>query len=135
VAAVAEWHLKAIRVALEARGSVIAEHSGDDYRIAGTWEQRRPGDDRVLWIDFDGLDDMRTLSYGCQLRGTRATSPGLYFRRARAGDTWKRELAAFVAVVETYGTAGHDEVSQQARVDLARVTSAGASPRSRRRSR
>jgi hypothetical protein len=102
---VAEWHLQAIRVALEARGWVIAEHPGDGYRIAGTWELRRHGDERVVWIDFDGLDDMRTLpmaqSYGCQLRGALR---GLYFRRARAGDIWRRELEAFVASVETCAT-------------------------------
>ena len=98
--AVAEWHLQAIRVALAARGWVIIERAGDGYRVAATWELRRPRDQRVLCIDFDGLDDMRTLpieeSYGCRVRGT---SPGLYFRRAP--NSWKSELAAFVLSVET----------------------------------
>jgi hypothetical protein len=44
---------------------------------------------------------MQTLSvarsYGCHIRGT---SPGLYFRRARAGNIWRRELAAFIASIE-----------------------------------
>jgi hypothetical protein len=96
----AEWHLEAIREALGSRGWVIAEHPGDEYRTAGTWELHRSGDERTVYIDFDGLDDMRTLplaqSYGCHVRGI---SPGLYFRRARAGDIWEKELAAFIACV------------------------------------
>jgi hypothetical protein len=103
----AEWHLAAIRNALTARGWVIVEHPGDGYRTAGTWELRRPGDERALYIDFDGLDDMRTLplaqSYGCRVRGI---SSALYFRRARSGDIWKKELAGFVACVETCVLAG-----------------------------
>jgi hypothetical protein len=102
----ADWHLQAIRSALEARGWVIVEQPGDDYRISGTWELRRPRDERVLRIDFEGLDDMRTLpldqSYGCQVRGTEGTPPGLYLRRARAKELWNAELAAFVTFVETY---------------------------------
>jgi len=57
-------------------------------------------------IDFDGLDDMKTLpvaeSYACSVRGT---SNSLYFRRkgvggSRQAERWPEELAAFVAGVE-----------------------------------
>ena len=97
----AEWHLEDLRCALEKRGWLITVHAGDDYRSSGTWELRRPRDTKAVWIDFNGLDDMRTLpvgqSYGCERRGT---SIGLYFRRARAADIWKRELATFLESLE-----------------------------------
>jgi hypothetical protein len=87
--------------------------------------------------DFEGLDDMRTLplaqSYGCELRGTRGVSPGLYFRRARSAVMWKRELAAFVAAVEAYGIAGDDATSRTARVNPVGATGAGPGRRSGRR--
>ena len=98
----AEWHLAHIRAALARRGWQIAEHPGDDYRVSTSWEIRRARDPRALVIDFDGLDDMRALAielrYGCTLRA--ATTSDLYFRRARRGDLWERELAVFVESLE-----------------------------------
>ena len=77
------------------------EQPGDGYQIAGTWELRRAGDNRVFHVDFDGLDDMRTLpvteSYACRVRNRGAS---LYFRRARSRDLWEGELAAFVSSIE-----------------------------------
>jgi hypothetical protein len=98
---VAEWHLHDIRRALERRGWAITEQPGDGYRIAATWELRRGGDDRVIHIDFSGLNDMKTLpiteSYGCEVRGCRSS---LYFRRARSHELWEGELAALVSSIE-----------------------------------
>jgi hypothetical protein len=97
----AEWHLCDLRAALEKGGWTIVEHPGDDYRVAGTWELRRHGDDRAVHIDFSGLDDMQTLSihdsYGCAMRDNLST---LYFRRARSRSLWETELAAFVASLD-----------------------------------
>ena len=59
-----------------------------------------------LLIDFDGLDDLRTLpldeSYGCQARGFGRR---LYVRRRGARgslsrDEWLTDLAAFVGGVD-----------------------------------
>ena len=103
----AAWHLDELRAALEKRGwRVTAELPGDDYKISGTWELRRSGDERSLLLDFEGLDDMRTLplteSYACQVRGTKQS---IYFgRRGENGSSvrerWKSELAAFVRSVD-----------------------------------
>ncbi len=72
---------------------------GDDYKIAATWELRRGNDTRVLHIDFDGLDDMRTLpieqSYACRIRGSNTS---LLFRKNR--NIWDAELTSFVASLE-----------------------------------
>ena len=101
---VAEWHLEEVRSALERRGWTIVEHPGDDYRIASTWELRRGGDDRIVHVDFEGLDDMRTLSivesYGCRVREGTEEASKLYFRRRRSRELWEAELAAFVLSIE-----------------------------------
>jgi hypothetical protein len=95
------WHLEKLRASLERRGWSCADLPGDNYAISATWELRRPRDHRVLHVDFEGLDDMRTLpieqSYGCKLRETGA---GLYFRRQRTVQLWEEELSAFVEALE-----------------------------------
>lgn len=81
---------------------MTAELPGDDYKISATWELRRSADVRTLFLDLDGLDDMKVLppaeSYGCTVRGTRHS---LYFRRRGTGDPvarerWQTDLAKFV---------------------------------------
>jgi hypothetical protein len=59
---------------LEARGwRIVAELSGDDYRVSATWEIERSTQRPSVFIDFDRLDDLITLpleqSYGCCIRG------------------------------------------------------------------
>jgi hypothetical protein len=105
----AAWHLDELRTALEKRGwRITAELPGDDYKISGTWELRRGGDTRTLLLDFEGLDDIRTLplaeSYACQLRGT---SQSIYFSRRGEGgssarERWQSELASFVKGVDQH---------------------------------
>jgi hypothetical protein len=100
----AEWHLTDLRNALERRGwRFEAELPGDEYRVSGTWVLSRSGrPDQALLIDFDGLDDMRTLplneSYGCSVRGT---TNSLYFLRRSSNDPparhrWVSDLDSFV---------------------------------------
>jgi hypothetical protein len=102
----AQWHLDQLRSALESRGWRLAEElPGDDYRIAGSWSLERSSSAKLI-IDFEGLDDMKTLpvaeSYACSVRGALHS---LYFRRkgvggSRQAERWPEELAAFVANVE-----------------------------------
>jgi len=95
------WHLDELTDALERRGWRCVQLAGDGYRISATWELKRAGDDRVLHVDFDGLDDMRTLplaeSYGCSVRETGRV---LYFRRQRTRELWFSELREFVSDLE-----------------------------------
>ena len=99
----ANWHLDELRSALEKRDwHLTAELPGDDYKISATWELRRPGDSRALFIEFEGNDDLRVLpiekSYACYARNTKYS---LYFRRrgesrSTARARWRRELLQFV---------------------------------------
>ena len=103
----ADWHLTELRAALERCGwHFESELPGDDYRVSATWSFARSGKPaQALLIDFDGLDDIRTLplneSYGCRARGT---AHALYFRRRGtndppARDRWQSELDDFVTAV------------------------------------
>jgi len=103
----ADWHLTDLRAALERRGwRFEGELPGDDYRISATWSFARSGKPaQALLIDFDGLDDIRTLplneSYGCSARGT---THSLYFRRRGTNDPparerWEGDLNNFVKAV------------------------------------
>ena len=94
----AEWHLESLRNELERNHwRVIEELDGNDYDISGVWEIARPDGTSARRIEFEGLDEMRTLpvakSYSCRLQENHAVS--LYFRRP--GERWARELAAFVS--------------------------------------
>ena len=97
----AAWHLEQLRGALVKRGWSCAELSGDGYRVSAVWELRRPRDDRTLHLEFEALDDLRTLpideSYGCTLR---ENGVGLYFRRQRSTELWQEEVAEFVKALE-----------------------------------
>jgi len=106
----AQWHLDQLREALERRGwRLKSETPGDGYRIAGSWAMERVGvPPGQLIIDFEGLDDMKTLpvieSYACTVRGSRHS---LYFRRKGEGasparERWTSELSAFVAGVDAH---------------------------------
>jgi hypothetical protein len=97
----ATWHLEKLRSALEKRGWSCAESPGHEHGVSGSWELRRSSDERVLHIDFQGLDDLLTLpiheSYGCNVRGTGV---GLYLRRKRTLELWQEEVPAFVEQLE-----------------------------------
>jgi hypothetical protein len=101
----AQWHLDELRVALERMGWRIGELPGDDYRLSATWALKRAAQLNETFIDFEGLDDMRTLpvveSYACLERGTQNS---LYFGRHGEGGSptregWKANLAAFVRAI------------------------------------
>ena len=91
--------------ARDARLEAGGRPPGDDYAISGTWECRRAGDARVLLLDFEGLDDMKTLplaeSYACRARGTGHVLS--FRRRGESGSAqrarWNSALAGFVEVV------------------------------------
>jgi hypothetical protein len=110
----AQWHLDDLRNALDHLGwRFEAEHPGDDYRISATWEFSRSSPPTRLLIDFDGLDDMKTLplleSYGCRVRDTTFS---LYFGKrgepeSRARKRWAEQLATFAAAL-SQGQAGAD---------------------------
>ena len=98
----ARWHLDELRAALDRNGWSIVALEGDDYRVSGVWQLRRSGDSRIVMVDFEGLDDLKTLpleqSYACRVRGT---SNSLYFgRRGKSGSSsrgrWRDELRLFV---------------------------------------
>ena len=105
----AEWHLKELRNAIERSGwRFVAEHQSDDLYLSASWEFKRSEKAPVLWIDFGGIDDLRTLpieeSYGCHARNR--PDHGLYFRRKASGasvsrEIWLSDLKAFVADLDT----------------------------------
>lgn len=109
VRSVATWHLLELRDALKVAGwTVIAEHPGDDRQISATWELRKTGLPAAALVDFEGIDDLKTLpierSYGCHLRDR--SQPALYFRRkghagSRSRHLWLRDLADFVESLST----------------------------------
>jgi hypothetical protein len=97
----ANWHLDELENALAHRGwQIVARLPGDDYRVSATWQIERGNDARSVLIDFDGLDDLKTLpierSYACRQRGHRNS---LYFGRKSAH--WTNELARFVIALES----------------------------------
>ena len=90
-------HLKDLRNAIEASHWRIAEVlPGDDYRISASWVLVRPDGSGRLHLDFEGIDDLRSLpieqSCGCQVR--EVPERGLYFARIKR--SWKDELSGFV---------------------------------------
>ncbi|NOT41105.1 MAG: hypothetical protein HOP13_11485 [Alphaproteobacteria bacterium] len=96
----ADWHLAELEEALSKRGwRIVARLDGDNYRISASWQLERGNDPRKILIDFDGLDDLRTLpieqSYACQQRGTKNS---LYFYRK--GVHWTGKLSQFVDGLE-----------------------------------
>ena len=103
------WHQEELRHALERKGwNIVAVHSGDDHHISGSWEIRRSTHRPTLFIDFDGLDDLKCLpmaqSYGCGVRGFPAVS--LYFRKQRSRHLWLADLQTFIAGIEAIDTGG-----------------------------
>ena len=107
----AEWHLREIRNALEARGwRIVAQHPGDDYRVSATWEIERSTKESRVFLDFEGLDDLITLpleqSYSCRIRGHN--SLGLDFGRKGAGGSrrrqkWQSDLQQFLNELDRVG--------------------------------
>ena len=106
--AMSESNLEALRKALLRKGwKVHSELPGNDYDVSASWEIGRGGEDRTLIIDFQGLDDMKTLplnqSYACNVRGKSGN--GLYFRRpghkgSNRRQLWTDDLDEFVRGLE-----------------------------------
>lgn len=100
----ADWHLTDLENALTHRGwQVVKRLPGDDYAISGAWQIQRSTQIQPLIIEFEGLDDLRTLpveeSYGCHIRGHFQV--GLYFGKKGANRSshrkrWLEELSRFV---------------------------------------
>ena len=105
----AEWHLRELRNALEAKGwRILAEHPGDERGLSATWEIERSTKKPSVFIDFEGLDDLITLpleqSYACNIRGNRSSA--LYFSRkgsdgSRRRENWRDDLQQFLIDLET----------------------------------
>jgi len=100
----ADWHLRELRNALEARGwRIVTEHPGDNYRFSATWEIERSTRNPPVFLDFEGLDDMVTLpleqSYACYIRGHDSLGLGFY-RKGEGGSRrrqlWQSELEQFL---------------------------------------
>jgi len=97
----AKWHLDDLGNALGQKGwSVLDELAGNDYDLSGSWEIQRSTRESACHIDFEGLDDMKTLpisqAYGCHLREDRKAK--LYFSKQQ---TWPERLKRFLAALET----------------------------------
>jgi len=89
-------HLNDIRRSPEkAHWKVVEELDGDGYSVSGVWVVERPDGTSRFHLDFQRLDDMRTLpieqSYGCAVRESPQVS--CYF--SRQARSWPQELADF----------------------------------------
>lgn len=89
-------YLNDIRRTLEkSHWHVVEELDGDGYSISRVWVVERPDGTSRFHLDFEGLDDMRTLpieqGYGCTVR--EAPHVSCYF--SRQGRSWPHELADF----------------------------------------
>jgi hypothetical protein len=90
-------HLKQLRNALENQHwKIISEKDGNDYDISRVWVIARPDGSNQLHIEFEGLDDLKTLplekSYGCRIK--EATDVAAYFGKILK--SWPRELSEFI---------------------------------------
>jgi hypothetical protein len=104
----AQWHLDELQAFLERRGwRIIAQQAGDEYSISATWVIQRSTQAEPLLIDFEGLDDMKTLpleqSYGCHIRGHSLV--GVYFGRkghksSSRRANWQEELSKFATQLD-----------------------------------
>lgn len=97
-------YLNDIRQCLEkAHWKVTQELDGDGYRISGVWVVERPDGTGRFHLDFQGLDDKRTLpieeSYACEIR--EAPDVSCYF--SRQGRSWPQELAGFEKKLRKWG--------------------------------
>ncbi|RYZ88978.1 MAG: hypothetical protein EOP04_08060 [Proteobacteria bacterium] len=93
---------------LEKRGwQIISLIPGDGYAISASWVIERSNRVTPLYIDFQGLDDMKTLpieeSIGCHIR----VEPNidLYFskqgqRKSSHRERWKDSLTKFVSQID-----------------------------------
>ena len=104
----ADWHLSELRGAIEKIGwRFVAEHPSEHLYISGTWEFTRDSSEPNLFIDFQGIDDLRTLpmneSYACHIRG-HATQDLYFSRKGPEGSgrrkAWKQELHNFVEALK-----------------------------------
>ena len=91
-------HLDALRNELEKHHwRITAEMPGNEYDISAVWQIARPDGSETKHIEFEGLDDLKTLpisdSYGCRVR--EIPSLNLYFGKFH-GSAFQPELVTFV---------------------------------------
>lgn len=101
-----QYHLHDIKTALnDNHWKVIDELPGNDYDIAAVWQIARPNGLNILHIEFEGLDDMKTLpierAYAIKIR--EAPDIGAYF--SRPSRSWITELEQFMSKLEKYAHA------------------------------
>ncbi len=104
----AQWHLDELKNHIERRGwRILAQQDGDEYRISATWVIQRSTQFEPLFVDFNGLDDLKTLpieqSYGCEVR--EHSSVSLYFSKkghktSSHHANWRQEVSDFVAQLD-----------------------------------
>ncbi len=101
----AKWHLDELQNSMERSGwRLVAVHASNDIYISASWESEGGKGEPNIFIDFEGIDDLKTLpldeSYGCHLRSDRTIS--LYFgRKGKNGssrrEAWKTDVRHFAA--------------------------------------
>jgi hypothetical protein len=100
----AQWHLDQLMEELERKGwQFVRFIPSEDLYVSGSWEIRRFGSLKSIFIDFNGVDDLNTLSmeesYGCRIR---EKTDGLYFskqgidKKSENYKIWKKNLKDFV---------------------------------------
>jgi hypothetical protein len=98
-----QYHLYDIKAALNRNHwEVVSELPGNDYEVSAVWQIARPNGSNLLHIEFQGLDDMKTLpidrAYGIKIR--EAPDIGVYF--SRPSRSWITELEQFISKLEQY---------------------------------
>jgi hypothetical protein len=97
-------HLKELENILNTFHFIINNRlDGNGYDISETWEICRLDGTNKMHIDFEGLDDLKTLPieqcYGCKVREQPSNS--LYFSKSQV--KWKTELMDFVNKIQETG--------------------------------
>jgi hypothetical protein len=90
-------HLSDIRSALERNHwRVIEELPGNDYDVSAAWKIARPNGSSACHLEFEGLDDMKTLpierAYAIRVR----EAPEVIAYLARESRSWPEALAKFI---------------------------------------
>ena len=90
-------HLKQLKKDLENHHwKIISEEGGNDYDISAVWIVARPDGSNQLHLEFEGLDDLKTLpiekSYACHVR--EASDISVYF--GKISKSWPKELSEFI---------------------------------------
>ena len=98
-------NLRQLRNELENQNwRIISEEGGNDYDISAVWVVARPDGSNRLHIEFEGLDDLKTLpiekSYACHVR--EASDISAYF--GKISKSWPKELSDFIDKIKRLRT-------------------------------